>query len=136
MKPADSGRTMLKSVLSIAVVVAATAAFAGEAQHPKRTVLQQIDVPGSAYTTIVALTEIDPNMLVERHTHPGTEMTYVLEGGGDMFVEGKPVMHVKAGDHWAVSAGTPHYLKNGPQPTKLLVTYVLEKGKPLAIPSP
>ena len=124
---------MFKSFLSIAVIMAATA-FAAGAQHPKRTILQQIDVPGSGYTTIVAMTEIEPNMLVERHIHPGTEMTYVIEGGGDMFIEGKTVMHVKAGDHWEVAAGVPHYLKNGPHPTKLLVTYVLERGKPLAIP--
>ncbi|HEY1961876.1 MAG TPA: cupin domain-containing protein [Rhizomicrobium sp.] len=127
---------MLKSIFAGAAILIAATALAAEAQHPKRTVLQQIDVPGSAYTTIVALTEIEPNMLVERHTHPGTEMTYVLEGGGELFVEGKPAMRVKVGDHWEVPAGTPHYLKNGPRPTRLLVTYVLEKGKPLAIPAP
>lgn len=99
-------------------------------------VLERIDVPGSAYTTIVALTEIAPDALVERHVHPGTEMTYVIDGGGDMFIGGEPVMHVRAGDHWEVAAGTPHYLKNGSRPTKLLVTYVLKKGKPLAVAVP
>jgi quercetin dioxygenase-like cupin family protein len=126
---------MFKRILAAAVLVASTA-LAADAQRPKRVVLEQIDVPGSAYTTIVATTEIAPDVLVERHIHPGTEMTYVLEGGGDMFIEGKAVMHVRAGDHWQVTAGTPHYLKNGPKLTKLLVTYVLEKGKPLAIPAP
>jgi quercetin dioxygenase-like cupin family protein len=126
---------MFKLILA-AAVLAASAALAADAQSPKRTVLEQIDVPGSAYTTIVAITEIEPNALVERHIHPGTEITYVLEGGGDMFIEGKPVMHVRAGDHWQVAAGTPHYLQNGPNPTRLLVTYVLEKEKPLAIPMP
>ena len=127
---------MLKSILAGAAILVATVAFAAEAQHPKRTVLEQIEVPGSAYTTVVATTEIEPNAMVERHTHPGTEITYVIEGGGDMFIDGKPMMHVKAGDHWQVPAHTPHYLKNGPQATRLLVTYVLEKGKPLAIPAP
>jgi quercetin dioxygenase-like cupin family protein len=126
---------MFKLILAAAVLAASTALVA-DAQAPKRTILEQIDVPGSGYTTIVAMTEIAPNALVERHIHPGTEMTYVLEGGGDMFIEGKPVMHVTVGDHWQVPAGTPHYLQNGPKPTKLLVTYVLEKGKPLAIPAP
>lgn len=125
---------MFKSILAFSISVAAIA-FADEAQPPKRTVLEQIDVPGSAYITIVAMTEIEPNATVERHVHPGTEMTYVLEGGGEMFVDGKPAMHVKAGDHWPVPAGTPHNFKNGPQPARLLVTYVLERGKPLAIPA-
>jgi quercetin dioxygenase-like cupin family protein len=126
---------MFRLVLATAIL-AATTAFAADAQSPKRVVLEQIDVPGSAYTTIVATTEIEPYGLVERHIHPGTEMTYVLEGGGDMFIQGRAVMHVGPGDHWEVAAGTPHYLKNGPKRTKLLVTYVLEKGKPLAIPAP
>src|ERR1700722_353272 len=126
---------MFKRILAAAILVASTG-LAADAQRPKRTVLEQIDVPGSAYTTIVATTEIGPYVLVERHIHPGTEMTYVLEGGGDMFIEGKAVMHVRAGDHWQVAAGTPHYLKNGSKFTRLLVTYVLEKGKPLAIPAP
>src|SRR5271155_5366697 len=126
---------MFKLILAAATLVASTA-LAADAQSPKRVVLEQIDVPGSAYTTIVAMTEIEPYGLVERHIHPGTEMTYVLEGGGDMFIEGNAVMHVGVGDHWEVAAGTPHYLKNGPKLTKLLVTYVLEKGKPLAIPAP
>ena len=127
-------RQAAKSWLFAAAVLAA--APAADAQTAKRTVLEQIDVPGSAYTTIVAMTEIQPNGRVERHIHPGTEITYVLEGGGDMFIAGKPVMHVTAGDHWQVPAGLPHYLLNGPKPTRLLVTYVLEKGKPLAIPAP
>jgi quercetin dioxygenase-like cupin family protein len=125
---------MFKSVL--AIVLASAVAFAAEAQTPKRTIMEQIDVPGSAYTAIVAITEVEPHATVDRHVHPGTEITYVLEGGGDMFVEGRPAMHVKVGDHWQVPARTPHYLKNGPQPTRLLVTYVLEKGKPLATPAP
>lgn len=126
---------MFKFVLTAVALVSVTA-LAAEAEVPKRTILEQIDIPGGAYTTIVALTEIEPNATIERHIHPGTEITYVLEGGGDMFVEGKAMMHVTVGDHWQVPARTPHYLKNGPQPTRLLVTYVLEKGKPLAAPAP
>jgi quercetin dioxygenase-like cupin family protein len=107
---------------------------AAEAQQ--RTVLQQFDVPGSNYVTVVAETELSPNELAARHYHPGVEMTYVLEGEGDMSVEGQPTRHVKPGDHWEVPAATPHFMKNGPKPMKLLVTYVVEKGKPLAIPAP
>lgn len=127
---------MVNFLFAGAAIFVASAALAANPHAPKRTVLEQIEVPSSAYTTIVATTEIEPNAMVERHIHPGTEITYVIEGGGDMFIQGKPTMHVKAGDHWQVPAHTPHYLKNGPQATRLLVTYVLEKGKPLAIPAP
>jgi len=95
---------MFKSVLFMSVATA-SAALVADAQRPIRTILEQIDIRQAPTTTIVA--KIAPGMTVERHIHPGTEMTYVIEGGGDMFVEGKPTMHVKAGDHWQVAAGTP-----------------------------
>ena len=119
--------------------VAAVLLVLGLASHAgaqERTILQQFEVPGSAYVTVVAMTQLTANELAARHTHPGVEMTYVLDGEGDMNVEGQPVKHVKPGDHWAVPAGVPHFMKNGPKPMKLLVTFVLEKGKPLAIPAP
>jgi quercetin dioxygenase-like cupin family protein len=125
---------MLKRLALGAAILAFGVAPGAEAQQ--RTVLQQFEVPGSNYVTIVALTELTPNELAARHYHPGVEMTYVLEGEGDMSVAGQPVKHVKPGDHWEVPAGVPHFMKNGAKPMKLLVTFVVEKGKPLAIPAP
>ncbi len=122
--------------VSISALVSGAAIAAQFTGTPKRTPLQQFEVPGSNYITIVALTELEPFMTAERHIHPGAELTYVLEGGGEIFEEGHPSRKVGPGDNWRVEAGVPHYLKNGPQRTRLLVTYVLEKGKPLAIPSP
>ena len=125
---------MLKR-LPVAVSILSLGMLSG-AQAQQRTVLQQFEVPGSNYVTIVAETELTPNELAARHYHPGVEMTYVLDGEGDMSVEGQPVKHVKAGDHWSIPAGVPHFMKNGAKPMKLLVTFVLEKGKQLAIPAP
>jgi quercetin dioxygenase-like cupin family protein len=124
----------MRRLLTVAATVSALAFWPAQAQQ--RTTLQQFEVPGSNYITIIALTELTPNELAARHYHPGAEMTYVLEGEGDMNVQGQPVRYVKPGDHWEVPAGVAHFLKNGPKAMKLLVTFVVEKGKPLAIPAP
>ncbi len=56
---------------------------------PARTILQQTDVPGGNYTVILAVTEIAPKMVAARHTHPGVEVSYVLQGEGDFVIDGK-----------------------------------------------
>ncbi len=50
------------------------------------------------YNTITATAEIQPGGSAGRHTHPGIETGYVLEGEADLIIEGKPDLHLKAGD--------------------------------------
>jgi quercetin dioxygenase-like cupin family protein len=54
----------------------------------KRTPLQKFDVPGTNYETVIGLAEVAPNMNIGRHTHPGVESGYVLEGEFVLLVEG------------------------------------------------
>ena len=76
-------------------------------------------------------------MQVGRHTHPGIESAYVLEGNFEVPIQGQPTRIVKPGDAFQVPAETPHA---GGKPSdtrsRVLVTYVVEKGKPLASPAP
>jgi quercetin dioxygenase-like cupin family protein len=102
----------------------------------KRTVLQRADVPGTQYVSIQASAEIKPGTTVARHTHPGLEIGYVLEGEADLFVQGQPPRHLKPGDSFVNPSGVPHSLKTGDKPFKALSTYVVEKDKPLATPAP
>jgi quercetin dioxygenase-like cupin family protein len=102
----------------------------------KRTVLQKFDVPAGDRETVVALIEIPPNMDVARHTHPGPEVDYVLEGEVTLVVGDQPAKTYKAGDSFTIPQGTPHGGKSGPNGTKLVGTYIVEKGKPLATPAP
>ncbi|HJS86151.1 MAG TPA: cupin domain-containing protein [Acetobacteraceae bacterium] len=101
-----------------------------------RRILQQTEGPAAGYVTLLVAAEIDPNAMVARHTHPGIESAYFLTGGGELSVKGSPTRQVKAGDGIQVPPETPHSLKNGAEPTKIVVTYVVEKGKPLASPAP
>jgi quercetin dioxygenase-like cupin family protein len=118
----------------LALILIVSAAFA---QGIKRTVLEKVEFPDH-YTTITAIAEVDPGMTAARHTHPGLESAYVLEGEGDLQVEGQPERRVKAGDYFEIPAGTPHEMRNvsSTKPLKVLSTYIIERGKPLATPAP
>jgi len=102
-----------------------------------RKILSQMDGPAPGYVTIVAEVEIEPGIVAARHTHPGIESIYVLEaGGGDLPIQGQPTRMLKPGDAVQIPAETPHAGgKPGDKKTKLLITYVVEKGKPLASPA-
>jgi quercetin dioxygenase-like cupin family protein len=101
-----------------------------------RRILQQTEGPAAGYVTLLVAAEIEPNATVARHTHPGIESAYFLAGEGELAVKGMPNRRVKSGDGFQIPPQTPHSLKNGAEPTKILVTYVVEKGKPLASPAP
>jgi len=106
--------------------------------HPqaiKRTTLQKSDVPGTNYETVFGIAEIAPNADFASHTHPGTESGYLMEGSLTHDVEGQPTREARAGDSVFIPAGVPHSGRAGPEGAKILSTWVVEKGKPLASPA-
>ena len=101
-----------------------------------RKILSQMDGPMPGYVTINAEAEIEPGVTVARHTHPGIESGYVLEGGFDLPIQGQPTRTLKAGDGFQVPPETPHAGgPNGDKKSRIAITYVVEKGKPLASPA-
>ena len=82
------------------------------------------------------MAEIVPNVNVGRHTHPGPESGYMVEGEMVLYVEGQSEKTVKAGQSYQVPPGAIHDAKSGPNGAKIVATYVVEKGKPLASPAP
>lgn len=126
---------------AICAVAGFAAAAVGEAQAQsagglKRTILQKTEFPGDKYVTILVGVEIEPGFTVARHTHPGVESAYLMDGELALFVKGAPDRKVKAGEGFQIPPEVPHGAKNGDKPSKLAVTYVVEKGKPLALPAP
>jgi quercetin dioxygenase-like cupin family protein len=76
--------------------------------------------------------DIDPGVAFGKHTHPGEEIIYVLEGSLEYQIEGKPPVTLKAGDVLFIPAGTIHSARNvGSVIGSELATYIVEKGKPL-----
>jgi quercetin dioxygenase-like cupin family protein len=105
------------------------------AQQPgfKRVPLQKQDLSIPGREVVQARAEFDQGAAVGLHTHPGEEIGYVLEGTLQLEVAGKPSTTLKAGDAFFVPAETIHAAKNvGSGPTKVLSSYVVEKGKPLS----
>jgi len=97
----------------------------------KRTDLQRHDLSVPGREVFQVRVEFAPGAAFPRHTHPGEEIIYVLEGTLQYDVEGKPPVTLKAGDVLFIPAGTIHAAKNaGSTNAAELATYVLEKGKP------
>ena len=109
---------------------------AGAPPGIKRTVLQKFDVPPGERETVTAFIEIPANTDVARHTHPGPEVDYVVEGDLVLNIDGQPPKPYKAGESFYIPAGTIHGGRSGPNGAKLLGSYIVEKGKPLASPAP
>ena len=124
--------------LCAALGVAAGTMTVAEAQTAgiKRTIASTLDGPTPGYHTVLAEVEIAPNTAVARHIHPGIESTYILEGGGLLSIQGKDDRRTKAADAFQIPPGVPHSFQNGPQTTRLIVNYIVEKDKPLATPAP
>ena len=124
----------------LALAVAATiAAVTVVAQAPgiKRTILQKGDAPAAERDVVLAKAEIAPGGATGRHTHPGPETGYVLDGSAVLEIDGQAPLTLKPGDSYFIPAGTVHNAKDmGDKPAVVLATYVVEKGKPLATPAP
>jgi quercetin dioxygenase-like cupin family protein len=128
---------MIKKIL-LGLTVAAFAFTGGAiAQQSgiKRTPLQKVDFP-EGYVTITGIAEVPAGGSAGRHSHPGIETGYVLEGEADLMVESK-TQHLKPGDSYSIPAGAVHDVKvSGDKPFKVLGIYVVDKTKPLATPAP
>jgi quercetin dioxygenase-like cupin family protein len=101
-----------------------------------RKILSQTDGPTPGYVTLLVEATIEAGVAVGRHTHPGIESAYVLEGGFELPIQGQPTRTIKAGDAFQIPPETPHAGgKAGDAKSRILITYVVEKGKPLASPA-
>jgi quercetin dioxygenase-like cupin family protein len=126
---------MIRKIV-LGLTIAAFCTGAAFAQGIKRTPLQKIDFP-AGYTTVTAIAEIPAGGSAGRHTHPGVETGYVIEGEGELIIDGQPTKLLKPGESWAIPAGAIHDAKVvGDKPLKIMAIYIVEKDKPLATPAP
>ncbi|WP_256079377.1 cupin domain-containing protein [Massilia sp. YIM B04103] len=102
----------------------------------KRTLVHKADTSIDHREAVVARVELEPGVVAGRHTHPGDEISYVLEGEGELLIDGEPPRKLKAGEAFVIPAGKIHDAKNtGPGTMRLVGVYVVEKGQPLASPA-
>jgi len=97
-----------------------------------RTDLQQHDLSIPGREVVQARVDIGREAPAVKHTHPGEEIIYVLEGSLEYQIEGRLPMTCHAGDALTVPAGVVHAVRNaGSGNAAELATYVVEKGKPV-----
>jgi len=129
-------RKITFALLAVSLTLSACALFA-QASGLSRTVVGRGDVSVPNREAIVARIEVAPGAKAGRHTHPGDEISYVLEGEATLLIDGQPPRQVKAGESFVIPAGVVHDAHNNSSaPIKLVGVYVVEKGKPLASPAP
>jgi len=130
-------RLMFGGVVALIAIIGAASHLLGQTPTVQRKVLLQQDYAVSGNQVLLVEATLPVGGREGKHTHPGTMVGYLLEGTMDLEVEGKPTQSLKAGDAVMVESGKLHEgINRGRVPTKALVTFVVEKGKPLSTPRP
>jgi quercetin dioxygenase-like cupin family protein len=99
----------------------------------KRTEVQHSpsSIPGREIVQV--LTEIPCGVESGWHVHPGEEVGYIVAGTVRMMVQGRSPLTLQAGDGFLMTPGLPHNaLDIGPDTGRMLSTYIVEVGQPLA----
>jgi quercetin dioxygenase-like cupin family protein len=120
----------------ILIVASGLALHAARPQQPgfRRTELQRHDLSTPGREVVQMRVEFEPGVATPKHTHPGEEIIYVLEGAIEYQIEGQAPVTVKAGEVYFIPAETVHLAKNtGTVNAAEISTYVVEKGKPLVV---
>src|SRR5579864_3708796 len=106
-------KSMLIAVAAVAAVAVGGVAVAQQMAPPggqmappaaapgiKRTVMQKFDVPAGERETVSALVELPPSTDAAKHTHPGPETGYIVEGEITLNVDGQQTKLLKVGDSY------------------------------------
>ena len=81
--------------------------------------------------------EVPPGSTIARHTQPGEEAVYVLDGATLQMPDGKEVAR-PPGQAGVNVRDVPHagYKVVGDKPLKVLTVHIVDKGKPMTAPVP
>lgn len=118
------------------IIACALAPYPAPAQQAgiKRTDLQRHDLSVPGREAIQVRVDFAQGAAFPRHSHPGEELVYVIEGTLEYTLDDKPPATLKAGQVLLIPAGAIHAAKNvGRGNAAELATYIVEKGKPLVV---
>ena len=127
---------MLTMGSAYALYIAQQAKAQAQAPGITRTDLQRHDLSVPGREVVQVRVAFAPGVVAPRHSHPGEEIVYEVEGSLEYRLEGRPPVTLKAGEVLFIPAGTIHKVKNvGGGDAAELATYVAEKGKPRVVPA-
>jgi quercetin dioxygenase-like cupin family protein len=123
-------------VVAMLIAGSGLALHVTHAQQPgiKRTDALRHDLSVAGREVIQVRVDFEPGVAFGKHSHPGAEVAYVLEGMLEYQFENEPPVTLKVGEAFFIPAGTIHAAKNvGTGNAAELATYIVEKGKPLVV---
>ena len=124
-------------LIAAAVLIASGVTLqVAQAQQPgiTRTDLQRHDLSVAGREVVQVRVDFAPGAAFPRHSHPGEEIVYAIEGTMDYQLDGQPPATLEAGEVLFIPAGAIHAVKNtGKANAAELATYIVEKGKPLLV---
>jgi quercetin dioxygenase-like cupin family protein len=99
-----------------------------------RTDLQRHDLSVPGHEAVQVRVDFAPGATAARHSHPGEEIIYVIEGAVQYQLDGQSPVTLRAGQVLFVPAGVMHMARNvSTEPAAELATYIVEKDKPLVV---
>ena len=125
-----------RATLAALALATAFALAPAQAQLPgtTRAHLQRHDLSVPGREVIQVRVGIAPGVTAPRHSHPGEELVYMLEGELEYRLDGRPPVTLKPGEVLFIPAGAVHAVTNvGQAGAAELATYIVEKGKPLLV---
>ncbi|MEV0175502.1 cupin domain-containing protein [Streptomyces sp. NPDC050803] len=97
-----------------------------------RTLLQEHPSPAEGWEAVQTLVEIPRHRESGRHSHPGVEVGYIIQGDVLMVFDDRPPLRLRTGDPFFIPNGAIHNARNiGTVTTMMLSTYVVDETKPL-----
>lgn len=101
----------------------------------KRTVLQQTDLSIAGREVVTARVDLPAGSSAGAHTHPGDEVSYVVEGSVEVIVDGASRTY-RAGEAFHVPAGKVHDARAVGGAAVVIANFIIEKGKPVTTAVP
>lgn len=99
-----------------------------------RTDLIRRDLGEADKEVIQVRVNFGPGVAAPKHSHPGVEVAYVINGTFQYQLEGQPAVTLKTGDSLFIPAGVAHVAKNvGTTEGSELATYIVQKDVPLVV---
>jgi quercetin dioxygenase-like cupin family protein len=131
-----TARITTAGVATLAGVVVLQLASAQQLGIQRSEVLRNdLSVPGRE--VIQVLVDFAAGASFPRHSHPGEEVAYVIEGKLEYRLDGQPPVILEAGDALFIPAGVVHAVTNlGVGNGSELATYIVENGEPLVVLAP
>ena len=133
---------VLVAVIALAGVVAYMAPASGQAGKGTQDELSgklarreiqraQLSIAGREMVQVETL--IPAGVESGWHIHPGEEVGYIVEGQVEMMVQGRATVVLQPGQGFLIPPRVPHNARDlGPETGKMLSTYIVETGQPIA----